>query len=111
MKNIHTTLHECHWLSLCANVCLFWGFFVRCVSYDVVTVSVLDPAAEGSVFEPESYTQPSHTAAAGQCCASLHSSSSTSATEEKDDRQRTVSLPAQGLTNHIHLNYTEIFIS
>ncbi|XP_053541605.1 F-actin-uncapping protein LRRC16A isoform X3 [Ictalurus punctatus] len=65
-----------------------------CVSPGLPPI-VLDPAAEGSVFEPESYTQPSHTAAAGQCCASLHSSSSTSAAEEKDDRQRTVSLPAQ----------------
>ncbi|MCI4381517.1 hypothetical protein PGIGA_G00252760 [Pangasianodon gigas] len=56
---------------------------------------VLDPAAEGSVFEPESHTPPSHTAAAGQRCTSLHAFSSTSAAEEKDDRQRTVSLPAQ----------------
>ncbi|XP_060771302.1 F-actin-uncapping protein LRRC16A isoform X2 [Neoarius graeffei] len=52
-------------------------------------------AAEGSVFEPESSTQPSHTAAAGQRCTPLHSSSSTSAAEEKDDQQHTVSLPAQ----------------
>ncbi|KAF4081602.1 hypothetical protein AMELA_G00163360 [Ameiurus melas] len=65
-----------------------------CVSPGLPPI-VLDPAAEGSVFEPESYTQPSHTAAAGQRCTSLQSSSSTSAAEEKDDRQRTVSLPAQ----------------
>ncbi|KAK3526355.1 hypothetical protein QTP70_024636 [Hemibagrus guttatus] len=56
---------------------------------------VMEPGAEGSVFEAESITQPSHTAAAGQRCTSLHSSGSTSAVEEKDVRQSTVSLPAE----------------
>ncbi|KAG7324560.1 hypothetical protein KOW79_012576 [Hemibagrus wyckioides] len=65
-----------------------------CVSPDSPPI-VLEPAAEGSVFEAESYTQPSHTAAAGQRCTSLHSSGSSSAVEENDDRQSTVSLPAE----------------
>ncbi|XP_060742666.1 F-actin-uncapping protein LRRC16A isoform X2 [Tachysurus vachellii] len=56
---------------------------------------VLEPPVEGSVFEPESYTQTSQTEAAGQGRTSLHSAGSTSAAEKKDDRQRTVSLPAQ----------------
>ncbi|GAA6093266.1 F-actin-uncapping protein LRRC16A-like isoform X2 [Tachysurus ichikawai] len=56
---------------------------------------VLEPPVEGSVFEPESYTQTSHTEVAGQCRTSLHSAGSTGDAEKKDDRQRTVSLPAQ----------------
>ncbi|KAM9496591.1 F-actin-uncapping protein LRRC16A isoform 1-T1 [Clarias gariepinus] len=55
---------------------------------------VLDSAAEGSVFEPDSHTQPSHTAAAGQRSTSLNSSSSSNAAEDNDNRQRTMSLPA-----------------
>ncbi|KAF5894844.1 F-actin-uncapping protein LRRC16A-like, partial [Clarias magur] len=67
-----------------------------CLSPGSPTI-VLDCAAEGSVFESESHTQPSHTsaAAAGQRSTSLNSSSSSGAAEEKDDRQRTMSLPAQ----------------
>ncbi|TSP90484.1 F-actin-uncapping protein LRRC16A [Bagarius yarrelli] len=72
---------------------------------------VLELAAEGSVFELESHTQPSHTVSTGQRGTSLQSCSSTSAAEEKDDRQRSVSLPVPGLTNHTHQENVQLYLS
>uniref|UniRef100_A0A4W4E7V9 CARMIL C-terminal domain-containing protein n=1 Tax=Electrophorus electricus TaxID=8005 RepID=A0A4W4E7V9_ELEEL len=62
-----------------------------------VCLPVLVDGLEDSVFESESF--PSTNPAAGQRCISLQSS--TNPDKEKDDRQRTVSLPIPGLTNHI----------